>query len=425
MNKPVATASRRHLFWFGLAAIVAIALAAAAFGVRWRHLHPADPASVADTGAPATSTSAATSTAPPAPEPNPPAADNKPIAAKPADATAVPLEFAADETTRLTTTTLGRDLYVTGTLDAVARATLRAKVSGEVRQLPVREGDRVAAGQLLARIDTTEQEARVAQAAGLVETARANHALANRNRATNAELLQQGFISKNAFDSISSGFDANVGQLKSAEAALAVERSRLADARVVAPFAGIVARRSVQAGEKVAFDAPIVSIVDLRQLELQTFVPADDVPKLKVGADAQLKVEGYDAREFTGRVTRIAPATEPGTRSVLALVAVDNRDEALKAGMFATARVAIERSAPVPTLPTGAIQTAAGGHPTVWVLADGKLARRPVKLGRRDEAAGRVEVLDGLAPDDVVLAARFDKLREGAPAIVAPDQSTR
>lgn len=338
-------------------------------------------------------------------------------AAQQADKTPPPVEFTATEVVHLKNEPLNQELLVTGSLDAVDKVTLRAKVAAEVRSIPVREGDRVRAGQLLAQIDTTDAQARLAERVGTYESARANLALAEKNRATNKDLLVQGFISQNAYDAIESGYQANAGQTQAAQANVALARNALQDASVVAPIAGIVSKRHVQPGEKVSLDAALISIVDLRRLELQAMVPADDVPRIRVGSKAQLRVDGYRDRTFVGRVERIAPATEPGTRAVLVLIAIANADEALKAGMFANGSIAIDRSEAVPALPSDAVRTA-GGESHVWLIADGKLVKRSVKTGRRDEIAKRVEILSGLDPADTVLAARFDNLREGTPAKV-------
>jgi RND family efflux transporter MFP subunit len=327
------------------------------------------------------------------------------------------LEFNANETVRLETRPLAQSLYVTGTLDAVKRVTLRSKVSAEVKSLTVREGDRVKAGQLIAQLDTLDLEARLAERAGTLEAAKANLAQAGRNRNTNQELLTKGYISKNAFETIDSSFQATTGQMAAAEAQVAQIRNSIRDAHVVSPMDGIVSKRHVQAGDKVAIDEPLISIVDLGKLEMQALVPADEVPKVRIGSVAHLKIDGYAGRNFDGKVERIAPATEPGTRAVMVLVALDNPSEELKAGMFATGTLAINQSQPVPTLPSEAV-IASGGDTSVWTVHDGKLTRRVVTIGRRDEVSSRVEVVKGLGPDDRVLATRFDNLHDGQPARV-------
>ncbi len=207
------------------------------------------------------------------------------------------------------------------------------------------------------------------------------------------------------------------------EAQVQLARNALKDAVATAPLAGIVAKRHVQPGEKVAVEAPLVTVVDLRDLEVQALVPAIDVPELRIGMPVDLAVDGFGERRFTGRVERINPATEPGTRALIVYVSLPNPDAALKSGMFSTGRIELAASAPAPTLPATAVRTEAG-QSFVWVIDKGKLSRRLVTLGRRDDAKGLVEVKTVLPPRLPILAARFDNLRDGAPALVkAPTSS--
>jgi RND family efflux transporter MFP subunit len=306
---------------------------------------------------------------------------------------------------------------VSGTIQPVRQATVKAKVPGEVRHLGVREGERVNAGQPIARIDTADLEARLAERQGALESARAQLALAEKTRAMNNRLLAEKFISQNAYDGSQSSHDVAVGNVKSAEAQVRLAQNALRDANVMAPLGGVVAKRHVQAGEKVAVESPLVTIVDLNDLELAALVPASDVPELATGMPVELVVDGFGERRFNGTIGRINPSTEPGTRAFFVYVALPNRDAALRAGMFATGRIALAASAPAPTLPLTAIRTEAG-QSYVWTIADGKLAKRIVVTGRRDDEAGRVEVKTPLPAGTHVLGARFDNLKEGAPALV-------
>jgi membrane fusion protein, multidrug efflux system len=130
----------------------------------------------------------------------------------------------------------------------------------------------------------------------------------------------------------------------------------------------------------------------------------------------EVRVEGV-TQPVAGRIARIAPAAEPGTRAIGVAIEISNPQEHYRAGQYALARVVLPDDTQRLTLPAVAVgQT--GGQDHVWVIADGLLARRAVTLGRSDERAGRVEVLQGVEADDTVLAARFENLREGAKALV-------
>lgn len=333
----------------------------------------------------------------------------------------VTLEFAPADLAVVESSALARHLPVSGTMQPVRQATVKAKVSGDVREITVREGDAVAAGQVLVRVDTADLDARLIERQGQLESAKAQLALAEKTLATNQKLLRQNFISQNAFDSAESSRNVSRGSVMSAEAQVRLAQNALKDAVATAPLSGIVAKRHVRAGEKVAFDSPLVTVVDLADIELQALVPAVDIPELKPGMNVDLTVDGFGERRFAGRIERINPATEPGTRAIHVFVGIPNPDRALRGGMFATGRIALAATAPVQSLPAAAVR-AEGGQTFVWAIEDGKLVRRMIVTGRRDEESGRVEIKTALPAGLKVLAARFENLKEGAPALVkAPD----
>ena len=306
----------------------------------------------------------------------------------------VALQFTPADLAFVENNVLARWLPVSGTLQPVRQAVVKAKVAGDVTALTVREGEPVRAGQKIAHVESADLQSKLVDRMGAVESARAQVALAEKTRAMNVRLLNDKFISQNAFDSTESTYSVARGTLKSAEAQLQLAQNALLDADVIAPLAGIVAKRHVQPGEKVA--------------EVQALVPALDVPELSVGMPVDLAVDGFGERRFKGRVERINPSTEPGTRAILVYVSLPNPDAA---------------SAPAPTLPLAAVRSEAG-QSYVWLIDGGKLARRIVITGRRDETNGRVEIKTSLPTQTPVLAARFDNLKDGAPALVrAPTSS--
>jgi membrane fusion protein, multidrug efflux system len=336
----------------------------------------------------------------------------------------VALQFGAGDIAYVERRPLARWLPVSGTLQAVRQTVVKAKVAGDVAGLTVREGEPVRAGQVVAHIDSPDLKSRLVERQGAVESARAQLALAEKTRAMNLRLLSDRFISQNAFDGTESSFSVARGNLKSAEAQVQLAQNALADADVVAPLSGIVAKRHVQTGEKVAIEAPILTIVDLKDLEVQAMVPAIDVPELARGMPVELRVDGFGERRFEGRVDRINPSTEAGTRAIIVYVSLPNPDAALRNGMFATGRIALAASEPASTLPLAAVRSEAG-QSYVWTIDKGKLARRIVITGRRDDTNARVEIRTTLPQQTPVLAARFDNLKDGAPALVKAATSSQ
>ncbi len=328
----------------------------------------------------------------------------------------VTLEFLASELVQPATVRLPTRLEFSGPLVAPDTAVVRARAAGTLLALDVAEGSRVKAGQVLGRLDLAELTSRVAERNANLDSARTALAQAERTHASNERLAAQQFISPIALDNSAAAVETARAQLNAARASLDTTRVSLRDAALVAPIGGIVSKRSVVPGEKLSAEQQVLAIVDLSRLELAGSVGTHEVAKLAPGLKVQVEVEGQ-AQPVEGRIARIAPAAEPGTRSIGVAIEVPNPNERLRAGQYALARVLLDDETPRLTLPLSAVVASAGQN-QVWVIESGLLARRAVTLGRRDESAGRVEILQGLPPGSQVLAARFDNLREGGKATV-------
>jgi len=333
-------------------------------------------------------------------------------AAKPAA-----VEFLPDDLLTLQPQQMDRVLPLTGTLAPLTEATLKAKVAGELVQVAVREGESVKQGQVLARIDQTEVNARVAARQADVEAAKAQLVWADKNRRTQGALLEKKFISQNAYDSVQSSYDVAVAKLRAAEADLVVAQKSLGDSVLVAPFAGIVSQRHAQPGERVALDAKVISIVDLSRLELEAPVPAAQIGKVRVGQAVAFRVDGFGERPFEGRIERINPSTIAGSRSINVYAVIANPDGLLRGGMFAQGAASLERLANAIAIPATAVREEIG-RTYVYAVVEGKVARKAVKVGPVDDA-GRVQVLEGLAPGDRIVKNNLGSLREGAEARLA------
>jgi membrane fusion protein, multidrug efflux system len=338
------------------------------------------------------------------------------------DKPAVPLEFQPSEVTQPVRAKLDQVINFSGPLVAPRQAQLRAKAAGRLLNLRVDEGDRVKAGQPLGVQDLADLNSRVTERMAMVDSAKAALDQAERVHAQNERLFTQGFLSAAALDTSRAALHTAKAQVEAAVASLNTTRVAVRDGSIVAPISGIVAKRLALPGEMLSAEQPLLNIVDLSQLELAAMVATHEVSRLSVGLKVQLSVEGHDA-PVDGRIARIAPAAEPGSRAIGVTIALANPGERFRAGQYAVASVTLPDTEARLVLPTSAVGSTAGQH-HVWTLAEGKLIRRTVVLGRKDEAGGRVEIRDGLPADATVIAARFDNLREGAAALVVPAAAT-
>lgn len=323
-------------------------------------------------------------------------------------------EFLQDDLYTVEPRNLERTLPLTGSLAPLNEATVKAKVAGELVAVTVREGESVKQGQVLARIDITEVEAKVAAREADVEAAKAQRIWAEKNRAQQKALLEKAFISQSAFDNIQSNYDVAVARLHAADAELVVARKSLGDAVLVAPFSGIVSLRHAQPGERVALDAKVVSIVDLTRLQLEAAVPPAAIGQVKVGQTMNFRVEGFGEREFAGRIERINPAATAGSRSISVYAVIDNSEGLLRGGMFAQGALTLSSVDGALAIPASAVREEIG-QTFVYAIEDGLVKKKNVKVGAPD-ASGRVQVLEGLAAGDRVVRVNLGSLREGLTA---------
>ncbi len=324
------------------------------------------------------------------------------------------IELSASDVVQVQNMDMVLGLPVSGTLKASQSAMVKARVVGELLELTVREGDVVKAGQVIARIDPTEYQARERQAKQQADAAWAQVDIAQKQYDNNKALVDQGFISQTALQNAMASLNGAKATHMAAVAALDVARKALDDATLRSPISGQIAQRLAQPGERMALDARIVEVVNLTQLELEAALPAADAGLVRQGMKAQLKIEGQD-EAVTAQVLRINPAAQAASRSVLVYLGVPGQ-EGLRQGLFAEGLLGT-RSARALAVPLSSVRT---DKPLPYVqVVDGDRVRHvSVQTGTRTEKTQQnvtltwVEV-KGLSEDTQVLMASAGAVREG------------
>jgi len=352
-----------------------------------------------------------------------PAEASKGAGADKGEKPAPPLKFTAEEVVRPESAAMPALIEFSGPLVAPGTAVVRSKANGILVQLNVAEGSRVKAGQTLGELDLEELRYRVAERQANVASARAQFEQAEKSFKANEDLARKNFIASTALDSFKANMEATRGQLMAAQAQLETAQVGLKQAHLVAPISGVVSKRYALPGEKLSPEQQLLSIVDLSTLELAGLVGTHDISRIQPGMQVQVNVEGDDT-PVKAIVSRIAPAAEPGTRSIVVTLTLSNPGERYRAGQYAQAQLQLPDPKERLTLPTGAV-TGTAGQQQVWLIEQGVLVRRSVTTGRSDHRSGRVEIVRGLGVKDLVLAARFDNLREGAKAEVQAPASSK
>jgi RND family efflux transporter MFP subunit len=302
---------------------------------------------------------------------------------------------------------------VSGGLRPIETLVIRARLEGDVIEVAVREGDRVAQGALLARFESSEQEAALQSAQADKVAAETEAKTATWNFEQTLDLFQAGAIPERDYRAAEQVATNAAARLAASEARLRAATLVARDTRVTAPVAGIVERRVIERGVRALRGSELFTLVRTDVLELTAAVPARLADGVRPGQSVRFSADG---RAIEGRVARVSPTIDPASQSVTVYVQVPNANGELKGNTFATGQIierALENQLLVPQ--TAIRQPAAGSTtgPFVWRVAGGVLERASVKLGVVDESRGIVQVVEGLAAGDQVVVGNVGMLGAG------------
>ena len=335
-----------------------------------------------------------------------------------ASASAKPLPvvaLAASDLVSVQTIPLVQMLPISGPVKAFNSAFVKARVAGELQDLLVREGDYVKAGQVIARVDSTEYQARLRQAQQQAQSAKAQVDIAQRTYDNNRSLVEQGFISKTALEISASNLAASQASYQAAQSGVDVLQKSLDDAVMRAPISGQVSQRLAQNGERVAIDGRVVEIVDLAQLEMEASLSAEDAARVRMGQVAQVSIDG-SADVVSARVVRVNPNATIGSRAVVVYLALAPHAQ-LRQGLFVQGSLSTG-SRTGPALPLSAVRT---DKPLTYVqiIVDGKVEHQSVVTGFIGDYQGQamVEVM-GLPAGTRALLGSVGALLAGTPVTV-------
>jgi len=307
--------------------------------------------------------------------------------------------------------TIEAGIPITGDLHPIETIGVRARIEGDLVGVFVREGERVASGQLLAQFESSEQETTLSSAQADVASAKSDLATAQWNLDQSKDLFKAGAIAERDLKVAEQAVESGKARLAATEARLKSSSNGTRDTKVLAPAAGIIEKRLVQNGERVTRGQQLFSLVRNDALELAASVPAKQSTAVKPG---QIVHFVADARNFDGTVARVSPTIDPTTRAITVYVTVPNRDGALKGGTFAAGRVVQRTLKDAVVVPTPALrQSQENGQTFVYRVASRAVEFAQIQLGVIDERAGKAEVLSGLNEGDRVIVGNVGILGRG------------
>lgn len=325
---------------------------------------------------------------------------------EPAAAPAAPVEV---EAVAAALTSVPETVVASGGVEPWQSVSPGTKILGRIDAVPVREGDKVSRGQVLARLEARDLDAAVAQAEAAVAMAEAQLANARAQYERMEALHERGSVTEKNLEDATAGFRVAEASVAQARANLAAAQVTLTYARVESPVAGWVVRRMVEAGDMAAPGQPLFTVEDLSKVKITVQVPETQLAGIAEGEAATVLLDVL-GRSYPARVDRIVPAGDPASRTFEVKLILDNPDGTIKSGMFARAR--FDKGAREALLVPAEALVTRGQLSGVFVVEGEQARLRWLKLGRSLD--GGVEVLSGLEPGERYVVPVPPELVDGA-----------
>ncbi|MEX1186145.1 MAG: efflux RND transporter periplasmic adaptor subunit [Gemmatimonadaceae bacterium] len=300
-----------------------------------------------------------------------------------------------------------------GTLRHEREASVRSQMAGSVLQTYVDQGQSVAAGTVLARIEAGGSDDAYLSARSAVTAAENSYSIANRELERARRLHEAGAIAERELEMARAAVTNSRAMLADARARMASAAKQLGNTTVRAPFAGVIGQKSVSAGDVVQPGTLLYTVVDPGSMRLEAAIPVEQLTDVRVGLPVKFTVSGYGTREFLGRVTRVSPVVDPVTRQVQIVASIPNAGRALVGGLQATGRLSTSTRNGL-VAPDAAIDER-GSAPAALRVKRGIVERVSVALGARDEAGELVEITAGLLAGDTLLIGAARGITPGTP----------
>lgn len=282
-----------------------------------------------------------------------------------------------------------------GTVEGESSSSLSFQVPGYVERIYVREGQRVAQGELLARLDKTTLQSTYDAACSSLRQAEDAYARME-------QLHEKGSLPEIKWVEVQSS-------LQQARSMEQIARKNLNDVELRAPYAGVVAQKSIDTGSSVVPGVPVFQLMKIMRVNVNMAVPEDEIASIGLGDEVSVSVAALGNKSYTGKIIEKGIAADPLVHTYKALVQIDNRSGELLPGMVCIARLGGTRDSSI-VVPNRIVQIDSDGTPFVWVDSDGRATKRPVSVGAL--SGDGVVVESGLSVGDKVIVEGTSKVSE-------------
>lgn len=317
---------------------------------------------------------------------------------------------------------LDRGDILTGKAAAAEEVNLVPKVAGKVGQVTVDVGDRVRAGQVVLRLDAPEMAAAVTLAESALKTAEINYRAAEKNYERGKLLLEQQAIAPADFENMyEKPYElAKENYERTAPAQLAQARANYENTILTAPVTGVVTARNVDPGELASPSVPVLTIVNIDTVFVETTASEEQINRLKPGQEVTVRVKAAGDKSFKGTIATVSPAADLRTRAYPVKVRIDNPNGLLKPGMFAT--IDLGSSGETLMIPRDAV-VFRDAKRIVFVVEGDRARMREVAAGESD--GKNIAITSGLKEGEKVVVSGQTVLTDGAKILVADQEAKR
>jgi membrane fusion protein (multidrug efflux system) len=300
------------------------------------------------------------------------------------------------------------EVLAVGTLRARESVVMKPEIAGRIVQIGFTDGAHVTKGALLVALDASVLAAQA-------EQARAELGLARTSFERTQDLAKRNFVSGSALDQAAAN-------LKVQEAKLQLAEAQLAKTRILAPFSGVLGLRNFSAGDFVKDGAELVTLEDVSSMKVDLRLPERYLGQLRRGQAISVSVDAFPGREFNAQLDALDAQVDANGRSLLARGRLANPDAVLRTGMFAKARIRLKEKPTATVVPEEAIMPI-GNEVFVYRIEGGKAMRTKVQTGIR--RGGKVEIVEGVQPGDLVVTAGQMRLQRDAMDVRVIDANRR
>lgn len=310
---------------------------------------------------------------------------------------------------------LAENYQTIGKVEAIAQASVSAKISGRATGINVELGDYVTKDQILATIEQIDYQNQLSQAQATLTQAEASLTQSQANFARMEKLFAESVVSQQEYDAAKTAYDIAVSQHNQGKIGVSLATEQLKNTTITAPINGYIASRNINQGEMIGSSSPLFTIVDLSQVYVTVNLSDSYIGQTRIGQKAKVTLSSVPGENYTGTVAQIAPAANSSSKTFPVKILLNNTARNFRDGMLANVTLNFNEKNAVLLIPVEAVIDETGNK-SVYVVNNGTATRKTITVGISDDK--NIEVISGLSADETIVTLGQNNLENGTKVVV-------